>query len=183
SNTFEKTEKSNWESPGFMQQEDHPVVNVSHDDAMAFAEWLSWRSHRLVRLPTEAEWEYACRAKSETMFHCGDQITIEQANFAGHYGGTTAVTRFPPNSYGLHDMHGNVYEWGRDWYDATFYAHSPNKNPVCLNDDSGERVLRGGSWHTQMGRIHSFARDRYSPGLADADIGFRLAALSYPWEK
>ncbi|MBF0127142.1 MAG: SUMF1/EgtB/PvdO family nonheme iron enzyme, partial [Magnetococcales bacterium] len=179
---FEPRDGSNWERPGCAQEEDHPVVNVSHDDAVAFVEWLAFRCGRLIHLPTEAQWEYACRAGTETPYSCGEVITGAQANCAGHHGGTTPVTRFPPNPFGLYDMHGNVHEWTRDWYAEDFYRTAPVTNPVCLERDSGERVLRGGSWHASASRSRSASRDRYAPRLRDADIGFRPAALSYPWE-
>ncbi|GAB0058772.1 Hercynine oxygenase [Candidatus Magnetaquicoccaceae bacterium FCR-1] len=182
SGRFERRDGSNWERPGFSQTDDHPVVNVSHEDAMAFAEWLSWRCHRLVRLPTEAEWERACRADGESRYAGGDEITPDEANYARMRGGTVPVGSHPPNRFGLHDMHGQVHEWVRDWFLADFYTRSPEINPYCDAAESGERVLRGGSWHASEGRIRSAARDRYHPGRSDGDIGFRLSALAYPWE-
>ncbi|MBF0192860.1 MAG: SUMF1/EgtB/PvdO family nonheme iron enzyme [Magnetococcales bacterium] len=178
----ERREGSNWERPGFEQTDEHPVVNVSHDDALEFAEWLSWRCHRLVRLPTEAEWERACRAGGETRFHGGEVITSQEANFAGQQGGTTAVGCYPPNAWGVYDLHGNAHEWVRDWFATDFYARSPQDNPYCDEKAAGERVLRGGSWLSPDWRVRSGARDRYHPGRSDGDIGFRLSALAYPWE-
>ncbi|MBF0629055.1 MAG: SUMF1/EgtB/PvdO family nonheme iron enzyme [Magnetococcales bacterium] len=180
---FERREGSSWEQPGFVQGEDHPVVNVSHEDATAFAEWLSWRCGRLIRLPTEAEWERACRAGGEGRFSCGEVISADQANYGGVHGGTLAVGSHPANGFGLHDLHGQVYEWVRDWFAEDFYRRSPGVNPCCQESDSGERVLRGGSWHASAWRIRSAARDRYAPERADGDIGFRLSALAYPWEE
>ncbi|MBF0181219.1 MAG: SUMF1/EgtB/PvdO family nonheme iron enzyme [Magnetococcales bacterium] len=179
---FTQCPGGNWERTGFVQGEDHPVVNVSHDDAMEFAQWLSFRCGRVVRLPSEAQWEHACRAGTATRYHWGDDATPEQANFGGHHGGTTPVTRFAPNGFGLFDMHGNVYEWLLDWYDEHFYTISDRHEPLCRESDSGERVLRGGSWHASAARMRSAGRDRYAPHLRDADIGFRLAGISYPWE-
>ncbi len=182
SDTFVKQEKSDWQNPGFEQTDDHPVVNVSYHDAEAFAQWLAWRVARLLHLPSEAQWEYACRANTRTSFAFGDTISTAQANFAGYYGGTTPVKQFPPNGFGLHDLHGNVYEWVKDWYDEAFYDQAPENNPICMTGECMERVLRSGSWHVPAGRIRSASRDRYAPNNRDADIGFRLAALSYPWE-
>ncbi|MBF0263401.1 MAG: SUMF1/EgtB/PvdO family nonheme iron enzyme, partial [Magnetococcales bacterium] len=143
SDRFERCDGSNWERPGFAQTDDHPVVNVSHEDAKAFAEWLSWRCHRLVRLPTEAEWERACRAGGESRYAGGETITPEEANFGGMRGGTVPVGSHPPNRFGLHDMHGQVHEWVRDWFAEDFYARSPEINPYCDLSERGERVLRG----------------------------------------
>ncbi|MBF0297059.1 MAG: SUMF1/EgtB/PvdO family nonheme iron enzyme [Magnetococcales bacterium] len=181
-NRFAPCPGGNWERPGFDQGEDHPVVNVSHDDAMAFCQWLSFRCGRVLRLPTEAQWEHACRAGSVSKYHWGDDATPGQANCEGRHGGTTPVTRFAPNGFGLFDMHGNVYEWLLDWYDEHFYTISGQHEPLCLDDSSGERVLRGGSWHAGAARMRCASRDRYAPHLRDGDIGFRLAGLSYPWE-
>ncbi|MEO5347428.1 MAG: bifunctional serine/threonine-protein kinase/formylglycine-generating enzyme family protein [Magnetococcus sp. YQC-9] len=179
---FERRDGSSWEKPGFTQEENHPVVNVSWEDAAEFAEWLAWRCHRLVCLPTEAEWERACRADGEGRFAWGDAISALEANFGGSSRGTVAVGSYAPNRFGVHEMHGQVHEWVRDWYLEDFYAHSPEVNPFCDAPASGERVLRGGSWHSAEWRVRSAARDRYHPGRADGDIGFRVSALAYPWE-
>ncbi|MBF0342471.1 MAG: SUMF1/EgtB/PvdO family nonheme iron enzyme [Magnetococcales bacterium] len=179
---FVRREGSNWLRPGFAQEEDHPVVNVSYADALEFAEWLSWRCHRLVRLPTEAEWERACRAGGQQRYGCGEEITAELANFGGLRVGTTPVGRFPVNRFGLLDMHGNVHEWVRDWFREDFYAVSPERNPYCDQSDSGQRVLRGGGWLSPAERIRSASRDRYPPESADGDIGFRLSGMAYAWE-
>ncbi|NGZ07380.1 MAG: SUMF1/EgtB/PvdO family nonheme iron enzyme [Magnetococcales bacterium] len=179
---FEPSPCGNWERPGFVQTDDHPVVNVSHVDAKAFAEWLSWRCHRLVRLPTEAEWERACRAGGETRYHWGDEASPEQAHYAGGRAGTVAVGSYPPNGFGVYDLHGQVHEWVRDWYVPGYAPDTRRHNPYGADATSGERVLRGGSWHSSAWRIRSASRDRYHPEGADGDVGFRLAALAYPWE-
>ncbi|MBN2090010.1 formylglycine-generating enzyme family protein, partial [candidate division KSB1 bacterium] len=104
----------------------HPVIHVSWNDAIAYSEWLSKKLNAKFRLPTEAEWEYACRAGTTTPFNTGENLTTNQANYAGNYpyknfpkgryiGHTTPVGNYPPNAWGLYDMHGNVWEWCLDW--------------------------------------------------------------------
>ncbi len=196
SERFEKTAGANWQRTGFPQSEDHPVVNVSFGDATAMAEWLSKRCDRLIQLPTEAQWEYACRAGTTGFFHTGEKISTTMANFDGRFPlsgdvpgpfrqSTSPVTDFTQqaNAWGLCDMHGNVWEWTRDWYQSDYYANSPDRNPRCSRWKSGERVIRGGSWSSPPARIRSASRDRYNPDNHDSDVGFRLAALSHPWEK
>ncbi|MBF0379372.1 MAG: SUMF1/EgtB/PvdO family nonheme iron enzyme [Magnetococcales bacterium] len=193
---LERKEGGDWRQSGFGFSADHPVVNVSYVDAMAMAEWLSQRSNRLIGLPSEAQWEYACRGGVETTFSVGDIINTDQANFDGRKastfcssgvfrGGTTAVEHFvgQENGFGLLDMHGNVYEWCRDWYEADFYQSSTVMNPRSVRSSSGERVIRGGSWLSPALRIRSAYRDRFAPDNYDADIGFRFVGLAYPWEK
>jgi formylglycine-generating enzyme required for sulfatase activity len=137
------------------------------------------------RLPTEAEWEYACRAGTTTPFHFGKSLSSRQANFDGNhpYGGaekgpylarTCKVGSYKPNKFGLYDMHGNVHQWCSDWYDKDYYKDSPAKDP--LGPDRGAvRVLRGGSWIV-LGRFCR-AADRLTndPGGRDYNMGFRVA--------
>jgi formylglycine-generating enzyme required for sulfatase activity len=151
----------NWQRPGFFQNEAHPVVCVSWDDAVEFCAWLSKREGRGYRLPTEAEWEFACRAGSTTPFSCGGILSHAHATFdwgfcygtgpaAASPTGTSAIGTFPPNPFGLLDMHGNVLEWCADWYSKDYYQQSPPVDPAgpALGPD-GNRVLRGGSWFSR----------------------------------
>jgi formylglycine-generating enzyme required for sulfatase activity len=131
-----------------------PVINVTWDDAVAYARWLSEKTGKPYRLPTEAEWEYAARAGTTTPFSFGDNITPEQVNYNGNYpyaGGkegqyrekTVPVKSLPPNPWGLYEMHGNVWEWCQDWLGD--YPSQPVTDPV--GPSTGVyRVLRGGSW-------------------------------------
>ncbi len=174
---WEKTKGANWRNPGFSQTNNHPVVCVSWNDAVAYARWVG------KRLPTEAEWEYACRARTTTPFHYGDSLSSDEANFNGNYpyGGarkgvyrekTTPVGSFKPNAFGLYDMHGNVWEWCSDWYGR--YPSGTVTDPKGPN--SGKyRVLRGGSWYDNAGLCRSASRLRYEPMSAYYDVGFRCA--------
>jgi len=157
-----------WRNPGFAQTDDHPVVNVTWNDADALARWLSATEKRRYRLPTEAEWEYACRAGTRTQFHSGDApsslaavANVFDADAAPYwpqwkafatpaadgFAFTAPVGSFAPNAFGLHDMHGNVWEWTADWHDDHYYAQSPQDDPKGPADGS-VKVRRGGSWHT-----------------------------------
>lgn len=156
-----------------------PVINVSWYDAVAFCEWMGGGC----RLPTEAEWEYACRANSVTPFNQGSQLTTNQADYNGTYpyhngsvdtywAQTVPVGNFAPNAWGLYDMHGNVLEWCADWYGD--YAAEAVKNPrgVPMGDS---RVLRGGSWNSGAVYCRSAARIMLMPGYRVNFVGFRVA--------
>lgn len=161
-----------------------PVEQVSWDDAVAFCENLSQSEGVSFRLPTEAEWEYACRAGTTTRFHFGDTLSSVQANFNGKYpyGNVpegpylerpTSVGSYPPNSLGIYDMHGNVGEWCSDWYESGYYSKSPKKDPN--GPRSGEyRVLRGGSWYDHPLICRSACRYWYGASSRVVDVGFRL---------
>ena len=180
----------NWRNPGFAQEDDHPVVCVSWFDAMEFVRWLSLRAGAAFSLPSEAQWEYACRAGSATPFHFGGAITPEHANYdarkvydggrAGLYrAATTPVGRFPANSSGLRDMHGNVWEWCADRLDDSFYTQTEARqaDPLCQRE-TGVRVRRGGSWSNAPTFLRSAYRGRNYPDHRYVDIGFRLAMAS-----
>ena len=160
--------KYSWTNPGFKQGDDEPVVNVSWNDAVALAHWLSAQEGRRYRLPTEAEWEYACRAGSNTLYPAGDDANglpaiantfdadaavywprWQEWALPAHdgYAFTSPVGRYAPNAYGVYDMFGNVWEWVSDWYGADTYAKSPRADPQ--GPSSGSRyVRRGGAWHS-----------------------------------
>jgi formylglycine-generating enzyme required for sulfatase activity len=144
----------------------------------------------VVRLPTEAEWEYACRAGTTTPFHYGESLGSDQANFNGHfpYGGaaegtyrekTTSVGSFAANAWGLHDMHGNVYEWCADWYDEGYYANSPRENPTGPRNGSS-RVVRGGGWYVNGFYCRFGKRRGFAPTYRHIGIGFRVVASPSP---
>jgi formylglycine-generating enzyme required for sulfatase activity len=177
------------------ERKNRPVINVSWHDAQDYCFWLSGQTSRSYRLPSEAEWEYACRAgagagtSTSTPFHTGTRISTEQANFNGHYtyngstGGkyrkkTLAVGTFPPNAFGLYDMLGNVWEWCQDqWHDN--YQGAPSDGSSWEDGESNARVLRGGSWFNYPVPARAAARNYYyDPVNRYNIIGFRVLCSS-----
>ncbi|OWW22717.1 DNA recombination protein RecF [Noviherbaspirillum denitrificans] len=183
-----------WENPGFVQGDDHPVVNVTWNDAQALVRWLSQTEGRRYRLPTEAEWEYACRAGTRTQYHSGDDpvslaavANVFDADAAANwqkwqafavpahdgYAFTAPVGQFAANAFGLHDMHGNVWEWTADWHDDTYYARSPVDDPA--GPAEGEvKVRRGGSWHTWPLYARCAYRNWNNPATRYTLVGIRV---------
>ena len=149
-----------------------PIMKVSWFDATTYAQWLNDITGEDFRLPTEAEWEYACRAGTKTDYSFGEKITEEQANFDRSNNRTMPVGSYQPNPFGLYEMHGNVWEWCADWYDR--YPTGKVKDP--MGPDNGKyRVLRGGSWFVNAGLTRSTSRTCDEPGERDHSRGFRLA--------
>ncbi|OIP85236.1 MAG: hypothetical protein AUK44_00290 [Porphyromonadaceae bacterium CG2_30_38_12] len=154
-----------------------PVINVSWADAVAFAEWVG------ARLPTESEWEYACRAGTTTPFSTGENLKTSQANYNGNfpYNGnskgkylrkTMPVGSYEANPWGLYDMHGNVYEWCSDWQGQ--YPSEPTTDPK--GPEKGKfKIYRGGGWNFLARISRSGYRDYFYPDRSDLHIGFRLA--------
>ena len=189
----EWTKKSgvNWrcDAKGNEQKDkQHPVLHVSWNDAVAYCRWMSEKRKANFRLPTEAEWEYACRAGTATPFNTGENLTTDQANYNGNYpykkfpkgkyvGKTTLMGSYPANRWGLHDMHGNVWEWCMDWYDEKYYARCKREGVVenPAGPDSGSyRVVRGGGWSNFAVYCRSAYRISVDPGSRDGTRGFRL---------
>jgi len=152
----------------------NPVINVSWDDADAFAKWME------CRLPTESEWEYACRSGSKTAFSTGNSITTWQANYNGHFplddklkgikrGKTIHVGSFAPNTWGLFEMHGNIFEWCSDRYFGTNDLQNQNTNMM--------RICRGGSWKSTAFECRSAYRSYLLQGQRSYDLGFRIVSL------
>lgn len=164
-----------WLHPGFEQYEDHPVVCVNWHDAKAYVAWLNDQSHKEYRLLSEAEWEYCCRARTTTTYNTGDTITREQANFGANFKVTTSFSKFPPNAFGLHDMHGNVWEWCGDHWRDSYQGDPPADGSAWVNDVTELRVLRGGSSASGPQNLRAACRSRDLPDIRDHDIGFRVA--------
>ena len=156
-----------------------PVINVSWDDATAYAAWLSQQTGKKYRLPTEAEWEYAARAGSTTKYPWGDEVGLNNANCDGcgsqwDNKQTAPVGSFVANAFGLHDMHGNVWEWVQDCYHSS-YEGAPVDGAAREQCDSSSRVLRGGSWYDFPARMRSADRLWDSASYTTYYFGFRLA--------
>ncbi|NLX96489.1 MAG: SUMF1/EgtB/PvdO family nonheme iron enzyme, partial [Rhodopirellula sp.] len=185
-----------WQKPGFDQTDAHPVSVLSKDDAEAFCTWLSEREGRRYRLPTEAEWEYACRAGTATPWSVGDNAAALQhaanlcdASLASSAPGmdwasqahswndgwpmTAPVGSLEPNAFGLYDLHGNLSEWCADWFDESYYSNSPVQNPK--GPASGAfNVIRGGTWEVLAVRTISARRGNCDPRNHHCYIGFRV---------
>ena len=157
-----------------------PVESVSWTEVTAFCDKLTELERKAGRLPagmsyqlpTEAQWEYACRAGTKTSFSFGDSLTSEQANISGGPGETVDVGKYPGNSWGFHDMHGNVFEWCADWYGA--YPTGAVSDPVGPAVGS-YRVKRGGAWHYPASNARSALRRRDEPAIDYIFLGFRLS--------
>ena len=184
------------------KREGNPAENVEWRLAKAFCERLSARPEekkagRKYRLPTEAEWEYACRGATTTAFNVGESLSSKQANFNGNYPAgdgakeqylrrTTKVGSYAPNAFGLYDMHGNVAEWCADWYDPEYYLDSPDEDPLGppfgvvstkftnFGDQNFFVVVRGGSWVDDARACRSAYRFRAMPNTQYRIIGFRV---------
>jgi formylglycine-generating enzyme required for sulfatase activity len=173
-------EKVMGSNPSYFKGASRPVEKLSWNGASAFCEKLTELERKAGRLPegmsyqlpTEAQWEYACRAGTETRFAFGDELTAKDANFDKNVGETSDVGKYPANDWGFHDMHGNVYEWCADW--SGDYPRGATRDPVGPATGS-VRVWRGGSWHFTAYYARSALRFRFVPDLSDFFLGFRLS--------
>jgi formylglycine-generating enzyme required for sulfatase activity len=196
----EQKPEFNWRNTGFTQTDDHPVVNVSWNDAVAFCEWLCGNEGKSYSLPSEAQWEYACRAGTTTRYVTGNSpdsvegsANVQDASFETKFpkvdyakypsfkfndgwSFTAPAGRFKANAFGLYDMTGNVWEWCDDWYDEKYYAQSRVDDPAGLTTGSF-RVYRGGSWNDTPAYCRSANRIWGTPDNRDSVIGFRVALV------
>ena len=192
---------------GFSEQTyDHPVVLVTWNDAVAFCEWLSRKEGKTYRLPTEAEWEYACKGGTTTRYYFGNDpedmvrygngpdrnlrakhlqpmVTLRQSSLpfpflhgSDGYALTSPVGRFRSNSFGLYDMTGNVWEWCGDWSGARYYQESPREDPQGPAVGD-ERVLRGGGWNYPPVEMRSSYRGGAKPDFRQGGVGFRVVLM------
>ena len=184
-----------WDPIGWKIEMDHPVIYVSWNDAVAFCEWLSKKEGKKYRLPTEAEWEYSCRAGTNSRYYFGDDpeelihfangadadrktIMPTDASFpflSGHdgYPWTAPVGKFRPNAFGLYDMHGNVWEWCSDKFDENYYKHSPEDDPQGPGTGSSY-VLRGGAYHDTPDPLRCAYRINDPPSHRSFSSSFRV---------
>jgi formylglycine-generating enzyme required for sulfatase activity len=163
-----------------------PVENVSWQAARQFCQRLAKKTGRAYELPSEAQWEYACRAGTLGPFAFGPTLTTDLANYVGEhvYGAgprgvyrhaTTHVGGFPPNAFGLFDLHGNVWEWCADAWHPSYEGAPAGGRPWEAGGDQGQRVMRGGSWHDPPDNCRSAARSKFSTAEGEDYIGFRVA--------
>jgi formylglycine-generating enzyme required for sulfatase activity len=177
--------ETDWDAPGFQQTDRHPVVGVNWFDAIRYVRWLSEATGKSYRLPSESEWEYACRAGTKTAFSFGDTITTEQANYDGNFTynggprgeyrrGTTPVGMFAANPWGLFDMHGNVWEWVQDVVHDNYDGAPLDGSAWEEGGDQARRILRGGSWLYNPRYLRSALRNGFSAALSNDIVGFRI---------
>ena len=191
---WEEKDDANWRNPYFSQGDNQPVVCVSWNDATAYAAWLSTQTGKEYRLPTEAEWEYATRAGTETSRYWGNNPDDACAyanvhdntskaengfpwthhNCTDGYAQTAPVGQFNANAFGLFDMLGNVWEWTCSEYESPYNG----KEEYCGSGDSWQLVIRGGSWGDEARLVRTADRGRYSRDYRDNDVGFRLARIT-----
>jgi formylglycine-generating enzyme required for sulfatase activity len=194
---FKMNENYSWRNAGFPQADTHPVVNVSWNDAVEFCKWLSRKAGASFRLPTEAEWEYACRAGTATRYSHGDDLdgaatvgNVADAAFESQFPELKGLTKqndghaytspigsYLPNRFGVHDMHGNVWEWCADWYDAEYYTKSASQDPAGPATGT-ERVYRGGGWFNCTRGCRSASRSASAPENRNLTLGFRVALVA-----
>jgi formylglycine-generating enzyme required for sulfatase activity len=176
------------QNPSQFKGDNRPAEQVSWDEAMAFCDRLSDLTGQTCTLPSEAQWEYACRSGTTTPFHMGETITTDVANYNGAqtYGsgpsgiyrqGTTPVGSFPPNAFGLYDMHGNVWEWCLDPYHDNYEGAPTDDHPWTQGGDPFYRTIRGGSWYCYAPFCRSAHRDQELRGVHLSNFGFRVVGV------
>ncbi len=175
-------------NPSYFKGDERPVECVSWDEAEAFCQKLSKQTVKEYRLPTEAEWEYAARAGTNTKYSFGDEITDKLANYGGNIDETTSFGQYKANSFGLFDMHGNVWEWCQDdWHDN--YKNAPTDAKAWLLGEGSKKyirlsgigiikVIRGGSWPFNPAFSRSAYRYGYSRDDRLSSIGFRVVCVA-----
>jgi formylglycine-generating enzyme required for sulfatase activity len=186
---WSKKRDANWRNPNFSQNDNHPVVCISWNDAVAYAEWLSQQTGKTYRLPTEAEWEYVARAGTTTKYWWGNTASHEYANYGAdsccsglakgkdRWEYTAPVSSFAPNQFGIYNTAGNVWEWTQDIiYSSDYYKNSIYSDPTGPSTGSN-RVYRGGGWNDPATSCRAARRDRYSPDDRSYDLGFRLLRM------
>lgn len=190
-------------NPSYFKDDNKPLERVNRDDAMGFCRKLSQRDGKIYTLPTEAQWEYACRGGTTTEYSFGSSESelykfgnyCDKSNTTGYswqdkrnddgYDKTAAVGSYRPNSFGLYDMHGNVWEWCRDWFDERYYSKGGTVDPENTQS-TGFHLLRGGNWRNWASVCRSATRFRLTPGYRSNSAGFRVvleAESAHSWAK
>lgn len=193
---WEERNGRNWRDPGYLQEDSHPAACLSWNDAKAYTEWLSRKTGKQYRLPTEAEWEYAARGNTGTARYWGDStdqacgyanvgdaamkaqvqgVAWDTHNCTDGYAYTAPVGSFKANAFGLNDMIGNVWEWVEDSFHNS-YEGAPTDARVWQGDGT-KRVLRGGSWIHEPLDAQAASRHWFEPSFRDFSFGFRLARM------
>jgi formylglycine-generating enzyme len=194
---YQERSGRSWREPGFPQDDNHPVVCIDWNDAKAYAEWLSKKTGKQYRLPTEAEWEYAARGNTGTARYWGENPDVACAyangadktaqaqiigasswsihNCTDGFAYTAPVGSLKPNAFGLNNMLGNVWNWTEDSYHDS-YNGAPTDGSAWQGDGS-KRVLRGGSWNNSPRNVRAAVRNMDKPGLRFSIFGFRLARI------
>ena len=167
--------RSTWRTPGFEQNGRHPVTCITWHDAKAYTVWLSRKSGKTYRLPSESEWEYAARAGTAAAYSVGDKLGAGQANFGSTRDGTIPVGYFGANAFGLADMHGNVGELVADCWNADLGFTATDGRPQLLSGNCGTRIMRGGGWDSTAANSRAAARVPVSDTAASTGMGFRVA--------
>ncbi|MBE8987277.1 SUMF1/EgtB/PvdO family nonheme iron enzyme [Nostoc sp. LEGE 12450] len=176
-------------NPSKFKGEKRPVERVTWDEAVEFCKKLSQKTGKTYRLPSEAEWEYACRAGTTTPFYFGETITTDLVNYHGDYPygaapkgeyrqQTIDVEKFPPNSFGLYDMHGNVLEWCLDVYNNNYQGAPKDGSAWMTGKDNDIKLLRGSSWINIARDCRSAYRGRYARADRSSNVGFRVVAVA-----
>lgn len=167
-------------NPSHTKGDNFPVGSISWNDAVEFCKMIALQTGHDYRLPTEAEWECACRAGSNLKYCFGSDewLLSHYAWYNEPYtGGPYSVGQKKPNAWGLCDMHGNVWEWRQDWYGGNYYRQSPGENPQGPSLGS-YRVLRGGAWNHTAYSCRSAFRFRFAPNIQDHSVGFRVVCVA-----
>jgi formylglycine-generating enzyme required for sulfatase activity len=181
-----KSSARTWKHPGYSQTGKHPVACISWNDAKAYVSWLSRKTGQRYRLLSEAEWEYVARAGTTSAFHFGRTISTNKSNYDGNYvysGGPKGVYReksmpvgsFPANSFGLHDVHGNIWEWTEDCFHDSYNGAPTDGRAWTSGGKCGTRIIRGGSWYNSPNSLRSANRKGMSVSDRFMSFGFRVA--------
>jgi formylglycine-generating enzyme required for sulfatase activity len=168
--------------PSRFKGDSRPVEQISWYDAVEFCERLSKKTGRIYRLPSESEWEYACRAGTTTRYHFGEALTHHLANYHARVIGTTPIGSFPPNAFGLYDLHGNVWEWCADPWHKDYQAAPTNSSVWITNGNYNYSPLRGGSWFSGSYFCRSAYRNREDRTMQapkfNGSFGFRVVCCA-----